>query len=121
MRSIKRGDIFWADLGYQVGSEQCWKRPVLIIQNDVGNHYSPTVICAPLTAAIHKKDDTLPTHVFITASGSLQKDSVVMLEQIRTVDKNRIDKKVCKLDEETMEKIDKALRISLGLDKEWRT
>lgn len=111
---IKRGYIFYADLSPVVGSEQGGVRPVLIIQNDVGNRYSPTVIVSAITSQIDKAK--LPTHVEVGAGEyGLEKDSVILLEQIRTIDKQRLQKKLAELDERTMRKIDEALRISLGL------
>ncbi|NLA26287.1 MAG: type II toxin-antitoxin system PemK/MazF family toxin [Firmicutes bacterium] len=111
---VKRGSIYFADLSPVVGSEQGGVRPVLVIQNDIGNRYSPTVIVAAITSQIDKA--RLPTHVEISASGyDLDRDSVVLLEQLRTIDKQRLQKKVTGLDEQIMLKIDEALRISLGL------
>ena len=111
---VKRGDIFYADLSPVVGSEQGGVRPVLIIQNDMGNRYSPTVICAAITSQINKAK--LPTHIEIDSQGcTLVKDSVVLLEQVRTIDKKRLREKICRIDEELMRKINKALLISVGL------
>ncbi len=111
---VKRGDIFYADLSPVIGSEQGGIRPVLIIQNDVGNRYSPTVICAAITSQINKAK--LPTHIEINSHQiTLVKDSVVLLEQIRTIDKKRLREKICRLDEDIMKKINKALLISFGL------
>lgn len=111
---IQRGDIYYADLRSVVGSEQGGIRPVLIIQNDVGNRHSPTVICAAITSQMHKAK--LPTHVELTCKEyALAKDSVVLLEQLRTIDKKRLKDKVCHLDEDTLLKIDRALEISLEL------
>ena len=111
---IKRGDIFYADLRPVIGSEQGGVRPVLIIQNDTGNKHSPTVICAAITSKMNKAK--LPTHVEIKNSQSeLERDSVVLLEQIRTIDKRRLQEKIATLDEESMERVKKALEISLGL------
>ncbi len=111
---VKRGDIFYADLSPVVGSEQGGIRPVLIIQNDVGNRYSPTVICAAITSQINKAK--LPTHVEIDSSNvTLVKDSVVLVEQIRTIDKKRLREKICRLEDGLMLKVDKALMVSLGL------
>lgn len=113
--NIKRGDIFFADLNPVIGSEQGGVRPVLIIQNDVGNKHSPTVICAAITSQINKAK--LPTHIEIKRTKyKLVKDSVVLLEQVRTIDKKRLREKVGNLDESLMLKIDKALLISLGLN-----
>jgi mRNA interferase MazF len=111
---VKRGYIFFADLSPVVGSEQGGVRPVLVIQNDVGNRYSPTVIIAAITSQIDKAK--LPTHVEINAAEyHLDRDSVVLLEQIRTIDKQRLQKKITELDERVMKQVDDALRISLGL------
>ena len=111
---IQRGDIYYADLRPVVGSEQGGIRPVLIIQNDVGNRHSPTVICAAITSQIHKAK--LPTHVELSGRQyDLAKDSVVLLEQLRTIDKKRLKDKVCHLDNNILLKIDKALEISLEL------
>jgi len=112
--TIKRGDIFYADLSPVVGSEQGGIRPVLIIQNDVGNRHSPTVICAAITSQINKAK--LPTHIEIDCCKySLVKDSVVLLEQIRTIDKKRLRGKIGHLDGDLMKKINKALFVSIGL------
>ena len=109
---IQRGDIYYADLRPVVGSEQGGVRPVLIIQNDVGNKHSPTVICAAITSQMHKAK--LPTHVELKCKEyALAKDSVVLLEQLRTIDKKRLKDKVCHLDNNILLKIDKALEISL--------
>ena len=111
---VKRGDIYYANLSPVVGSEQGGHRPVLIIQNDVGNKYSPTVIVAAITSQISKAK--LPTHVEISSKQfGLEKDSVVLLEQLRTVDKRRLKEKVTHLNEDIMEKVDEGIRISLGL------
>ena len=113
--SVRRGDIFYADLSPVVGSEQGGVRPVLIIQNDMGNKYSPTVICAAITSRMNKAK--LPTHIALAAAKyALPKDSVVLLEQIRTIDKQRLLEKVCHLDDEILKKVDRALSISLELD-----
>ena len=112
---IKRGDIFYADLRPVVGSEQGGVRPVLIIQNDTGNKHSPTVICAAVTSRMNKAK--LPTHVELSASKyQLVKDSVVLLEQVRTIDKKRLKEKVCHLDSEVLKRVDKALAISLEIN-----
>lgn len=111
---IRRGDIYYADLRPVVGSEQGGIRPVLIIQNDVGNLHSPTVICAAITSQMNKAK--LPTHVELSSGRyALVKDSVILLEQLRTIDKKRLKDKVCHLDGEVMKRIDKALCISLQL------
>ena len=112
---IKRGDIFYADLRPVVGSEQGGVRPVLIIQNDVGNKHSPTVICAAITSRMNKAK--LPTHIEIdAASYAIVKDSVILLEQIRTLDKRRLKERIGELNENTMSKVDKAILISLGFN-----
>ncbi len=111
---MKRGDVFFADLSPVVGSEQGGMRPVLIIQNDIGNRFSPTVIIAAITAQIQKAK--LPTHIEIDAKTyGFDRDSVILLEQIRTIDKQRLTDKITHLDIELMEKVDEALQISLGL------
>lgn len=112
--SIKRGDIYFADLNPVVGSEQGGQRPVLVIQNNIGNEYSPTIIVAAITSKIDKAK--LPTHVEIEASKyGLDKNSVVLLEQIRTIDKRRLVAKLAHVERELLEKVDEALKISLGL------
>ena len=111
---IKRGNLFYADLSPVVGSEQGGVRPVLIIQNDIGNKYSPTVIVAAITSQINKAK--LPTHIEISANEyGLNKDSVVLLEQIRTIDKKRLREKIGNLDEDIMIAVDNGLQVSLGL------
>ena len=111
---IKRGDIFYADLRPVVGSEQGGIRPVLIIQNNVGNRHSPTVICAAITSKMNKAK--LPTHIEIDAGiYGIEKDSVILLEQLRTIDKRRLKDKVCHLDEAMLDKVNHALEISLEL------
>lgn len=111
---IRRGDIYYANLSPVVGSEQGGHRPVLVVQNDVGNRYSPTVVIAAITSQIAKAK--LPTHVELLADEkNIGKDSVILLEQIRTIDKRRLKEKVATLDKDMMEKVDTALRISLGL------
>lgn len=111
---VKRGDVYFADLSPVVGSEQGGVRPVLVIQNDIGNRFSPTVIVAAITAQIQKAK--LPTHVEIDAkSYGFDRDSVILLEQIRTIDKSRLTDKITHLDEEMMEKVNEAIQISLGL------
>ncbi|MGI6587339.1 MAG: type II toxin-antitoxin system PemK/MazF family toxin [Peptococcia bacterium] len=112
--SIKRGDIFYAELNPVVGSEQGGTRPVLIVQNDIGNQYSPTTIIAAITSQLDKAK--LPTHVELAKEFcGLEKNSVVLLEQIRTIDKRRLKEKVSSLEEELMNKVNEALEISLGL------
>ena len=112
---IKRGDVFYADLSPVVGSEQGGVRPVVIIQNDTGNKYSPTVIIAAITSQTNKSN--LPTHIIITGDINLPKNSVALLEQIRTIDKRRLRDKVGELDNKVIKNIDNALYISLALDK----
>ncbi len=114
--TIKRGDIYYADLSPVVGSEQGGIRPVLIVQNDIGNKFSPTVIAAAITSQ-HSKAN-LPTHIQLRAEGSgLSKDSVVLLEQIRTIDKKRLKEKMGCLDEFSMTQINEALSVSFGLNE----
>lgn len=111
---IRRGDVYYADLRPVVGSEQGGIRPVLIIQNDVGNRHSPTVIVAAITSQINKSK--LPTHVELSSRRyEMVKDSVILLEQLRTIDKRRLKERVCHLDGEILTKVDKALEISLEL------
>lgn len=112
---IKRGDIFYADLRPVVGSEQGGVRPVLIIQNDAGNKHSPTVICAAITSKMNKAK--LPTHVELRSIDcSITRDSVILLEQIRTIDKRRLREKVCHLDEDMLKEVNRALKVSFSLD-----
>lgn len=112
--SVKRGDIYYADLSPVVGSEQGGLRPVLIIQNDVGNKYSPTVIAAAITSRMGKTK--LPTHIDVYAErAGLARDSIVLLEQLRTLDKRRLRERLGHLDEEMMGEIDTAIAVSLGL------
>lgn len=114
--AIKRGDVFFADLSPVVGSEQGGTRPVLVIQNDIGNRFSPTVIIAAITAQIQKAK--LPTHVEIDAKRyQFERDSVILLEQVRTIDKSRLTDKITHLDEVLMERVDEALEVSFGLVK----
>ena len=112
--NVKRGDIYYADLSPVVGSEQGGVRPVLIVQNDIGNKFSPTVIAAAITSR-HSKA-SLPTHISLSSDSSgLAKDSVVLLEQIRTIDKHRLKERMGKLDNKSMERVDRALSVSFGL------
>ena len=112
---VKRGDIYYADLSPIIGSEQGVVRPVLIIQNDVGNRHSPTIICAAITSRMNKAK--LPTHIEISSGRyHLVKDSVILLEQIRTIDKQRLREYVCHVDSRMMGKVNHAIQISLGLD-----
>lgn len=112
---IRRGDIYYADLRPVVGSEQGGIRPVLVIQNDIGNKHSPTVICAAITSRMNKAK--LPTHVELdTKKCDMIKDSVILLEQLRTIDKQRLKEKICHIDEELLQEVDCALRVSLELN-----
>ncbi len=114
MSIVKRGDIFYADLSPVVGSEQGGMRPVLIVQNDTGNRHSPTVIAAAITSQTGKA--RLPTHIELNArSVGLSRDSVILLEQIRTLDKSRLRERMGRLDEGTMTKVDSAIAVSFGL------
>ena len=114
---VRRGEIYYADLSPVVGSEQGGMRPVLIVQNDVGNRYSPTVIAAAITSQQNKA--RLPTHIEIEArTYGLTKNSVVLLEQVRTLDKRRLRERMCCLDEKAMQRVDGAIAISLGLRSE---
>ncbi len=113
---VKRGDIYYADLSPVVGSEQGGMRPVLIVQNDVGNRYSPTVIAAAITSQINKA--RLPTHIELGAqSYGLSKDSVILLEQIRTIDKQRLKERMGTLDDKLMNRVDNAIAVSFGINQ----
>ena len=113
--NVKRGDIYYADLSPVVGSEQGGLRPVLIIQNDIGNRYSPTVIAAAITSRMGK--NKLPTHIEVYATPSgLARDSVILLEQIRTLDKRRLREKMGHLDDTAMARVNEAISVSFGLD-----
>lgn len=115
--TIRRGDIYYADLSPVVGSEQGGIRPVLIVQNDVGNRYSPTVIVSAITS--QREKTKLPTHIQVTADNcGLAKDSIVLLEQVRTIDKQRLKEKMGTLDDRSMYRVDKALSVSFGLEAE---
>ena len=114
MSTVKRGDIYYAELSPVVGSEQGGMRPVLIVQNDTGNKHSPTVIAAAITSQTGKAK--LPTHIELNAqSVGLSRDSVILLEQIRTIDKSRLRERMGKLDDKTMNKVDSAIAVSFGL------
>ena len=114
IKMIRRGDIYYADLSPVVGSEQGGVRPVLIVQNDVGNKFSPTVIAAAITSQKYKTN--LPTHIQVNANEcGLAKDSIVLLEQVRTIDKKRLKERMGNLDETDMDRIDRALSVSFGL------
>ena len=115
--NIKRGDIYYADLSPVVGSEQGGIRPVLIVQNNVGNRYSPTVIAAAITSQINKAK--MPTHITVGAPNyGLTKDSIILTEQIRTLDKRRLRERIGSLPPEIMEKVSEALRVSLAVDRD---
>lgn len=112
--NVRRGDVFYAELNPVVGSEQGGTRPVLVVQNDIGNQYSPTTVIAAITSQIQKAK--LPTHVEIDSKkGGMERDSVILLEQIRTIDKSRLRQKIAFLDEDIMKKVNHGLEISLGL------
>jgi mRNA interferase MazF len=112
VEDIKRGELYYADLSPVIGSEQGGVRPVLVVQNDIGNKYSPTVIVAAITSQINKAK--IPTHIEIGTHFGLTKDSVLLLEQIRTLDKKRLKEKIGVLDQEYMSRVNSALLISLG-------
>ena len=115
---VKRGDIFYADLGPVIGSEQDGIRPVLVIQNDIGNKYSPTVIVVAITTKIKHK---LPTHIPVKKGrGGLSKDSVILIEQIRTLDKSRLKEKIGTIDRETLDKVKDALKLSFSIRAEFK-
>lgn len=110
---VKRGDVYYADLSPIVGSEQGGVRPVLVLQNDVGNKYSPTVIVSAITSKVNKIK--LPTHIPLETDTGLSRDSIALLEQIRTIDKTRLKEKVGHVDDETMRQINDAIVISFGM------
>ena len=111
---IRRGDIYYADLRPVIGSEQGGVRPVLVIQNDIGNKHSPTVICAAITSKMNKAK---PTHVELnTRRCAMVRDSVILLEQLRTIDKQRLKEKICHIDGALLQEVDRALKVSLELD-----
>lgn len=112
---VKRGDVFYADLEPTIGSEQGGIRPVLVVQNNIGNKYSPTVVVLPISSA---KKSEMPTHIRICSSKMLSKDSVIMAEQIRTIDRNRLQKYVGSVDLEIMKKVETAMKISIGVDRD---
>lgn len=111
--TIKRGELYYADLSPVVGSEQGGVRPVLIVQNDVGNKYSPTIIAAAVTSRMNKAK--LPTHIELPPAFGLAKDSVILLEQVRTIDKKRLKERIGELPQSTMKRVDKAILISFGV------
>ncbi len=112
---MRRGDIYYADLRPVIGSEQGGIRPVLIIQNDVGNRHSPTVICAAITSKMNKAK--LPTHIELSAGKyDMVKDSVILLEQLRTIDKKRLKDRICHLDQDIMQVVNNGLMVSLELN-----
>lgn len=118
MAKVKRGDVYYAELDPVIGSEQGGVRPVLIVQNDVGNQHSPTTIVAAITGQLCKAK--LPTHVDLAGrENGLAKNSVVLVEQVRTIDKTRLKEYICTLDKQVMEQVDQALLISMGL--RWQT
>ena len=111
--AVRRGDIFYADMGVNVGSEQNGMRPVLVLQNDVGNEHSPTIIVAVLTSKVKKM--YMPTHVYVGARFGLREESVVLTEQISTIDRKRLRGYVGTVDRPTMKKVEQAIQISLGM------
>lgn len=112
--TVKRGDVFFADLDPVLGSEQGGIRPVLVVQNNIGNRYSPTLVVLPLSTA---KKNYLPTHIHICGSKSLPRDSIVLAEQIRTIDRYRLREYVGSIDKEIMVEINRAMKISIGVDR----
>lgn len=112
MKSIVKGAIFYADLGKTVGSEESGIRPVLVIQNDTGNRFSPTTIVAPIST---KKNENLPTHILVKQFDKIRHDSIIMLEQIRVIDKTRLKGFVGILTDQDMQEVDKGIMVSLGL------
>lgn len=114
-KEIVRGDIYYADLSPVIGSEQGGIRPVLVVQNNVGNKHSPTIVVAAITSKATTKAN-LPTHIRLAAVSGLEKDSLVLLEQIRTIDRRRLREYIGRLDEKKMKQIDSALAVSIGID-----
>ena len=114
-QNIKRGSIYFANLDPGFGSEQGGSRPVLVIQNNIGNRYSPTVIVAAITS---KQKKNIPTHIKVPIKHGLEKDSVILLEQLRTIDKRRLVKKIAELDENFMNHVDMVLKVSLGINND---
>lgn len=110
---VKRGDVFYADLDPIIGSEQGGIRPVLVVQNNIGNKYSPTVVVLPISSA---KKTNIPTHIRICVTKKLPKNSIILAEQIRTIDRNRLRNYVGSLGLEIMERINEAMKISIGVD-----
>lgn len=115
-RMIKRGEIYYADLDPVVGSEQGGTRPILVVQNDIGNRFSPTTVIVPITSRKQKKA-TLPTHVEISCMG-LEHESQALLEQIKTIDKRRLKDRIGEIEKDQMENVERALLISVGMNKE---
>ena len=113
--TVRRGDIFYADLSPVVGSEQGGTRPVLIVQNNTGNRHSPTVIAAAITSQVNKA--RLPTHIELEGGFGLKRNSIVLLEQVRTIDKRRLKEKIGHIDDEVMARVDSALSVSFGLSQ----
>ena len=113
-KAFQRGDMFYADLGQGLGSEQSGYRPVVIVQNDIGNRYSPTVIVAAISSRVDIKAN-LPTHYYIGAENGLERPSIILMEQLRTVDKSRLDKRIGRLNKKHFIGLDHALMVSLGL------
>lgn len=116
MQKVNRGDLFYADLSPVVGSEQGGVRPVLILQNDMGNKYSPTTIVAAISSKLNKSH--LPTHVIVSKRADLPNNSVILTEQIRTIDKKRLKNKIGRLGDKIMDKVDEALRVSLAIQED---
>ncbi len=115
LKTYLRGEIYYADLGYGIGSEQRGYRPVIIVQNNIGNRYSPTVIIAPISSKLGVKVK-LPTHYFLSSINGLQMPSVVLMEQLRTLDKGRLEGYVGRLNTKELARFDKALAVSVGLN-----
>lgn len=115
-KEIKRGDIFYANLDATIGSEQTGVRPVIIIQNNIGNKYSPTTIVVPLTKEIRFKMNQ-PTHYFLSSFGNIKFDSIILAEQIRAIDKNRLEEKIGIINRKTMREIEQIILVALGIEK----
>lgn len=116
---IKKGDIYYASLNPIIGSEQSGNRPVVIVQNNIGNKYSPTVLIAPITSKVNSKPN-LPTHIFIKKNGKIIHDSIILIEQIRVIDKQRLQEFLCKIDPEKIDEINKAIVEGFDLDNKYK-
>lgn len=118
-KEIEKGDIYYASLDPIIGSEQSGNRPVVVVQNNIGNKYSPTVLIAPITSKVNSKPN-LPTHIFIKKNGKIIHDSIILIEQIRVIDKQRLQEFLCKIDPEKIDEINKAIVEGFDLDNKYK-